>query len=253
VPVLVDGRRALIYDLTVWDDKQDEFLLATDHGLCVWSAKWGTCELQRPQGLGDKVTRLLRDSRQRLWLAGRGLWVLRDRKRVASVHPSIPMLADTRVVVMAEAADGRMVIGLEDRGTVFLGLPAGWLDRPPDLPSAPMSWESTRPHEPAYSDPSVVLRECRDAGRGVPDSVANSLLADLRGLVEKLDGRFRVGMEMVFEGRPDIVVRGADVEKLLAEATLVLGKYGSKARFSVWKRRGARGSEAVPVKGCPQP
>jgi hypothetical protein len=253
VPVLVDGRRVLLHDLTSWENKKDDLLLATDHGLCVFNAKWGTCDPRQPEGLGGEVTLFARDGGKRLWLAGRGLWVLRDLKWAAPVHASIPVLADTRVVAMAEGVDGRMVIGLEDRGTLLLTLPEGWLSRPPDLPSVLAPWESTRPHEPSYQDPSLVLRECRDKSGPLSDAVVMALLADLRGLAEKTDPRVRVFTEAVFEGRWDIVVRGTDPEKLLSGVTPILEKHGAKSRFSLWKRRGARGSDAVQATLCPQP
>ena len=146
VPVIVDGRRLLIHDLATLEGKKDELLLATDHGLCVFNVKWGTCEIARPDGLGDEVTMFRRDRNKRMWLGGRGLLVLPDLKHVVPVHPAIPMLADTRVVAMAEAGDGRMVVGLEDRGTVFVTIPEGWPGRSTDLPSTPAPWDGTRPH-----------------------------------------------------------------------------------------------------------
>jgi hypothetical protein len=251
LPVVLDGRRLLIHDLTIWEGKKDEFLLATDHGLCLFNVKWGTCESKRPEGLANEATMFMRDRGKHLWLGGRGLWVLLDLKHAAAVHPAIPMLADTRIVAMAEAGDGRLVLGLEDRGTVFLTFPEGWLNRPPELPGAPVAWESTRPHEPLYQDGSLVLRGCRESGGPVPEMVTGALLADLRGYAESAAGRVRVGMEAAFEGRPDIVVRGADPEKLLEGVAPLLAKHAAKARFAVWKRQGPRGSESIQVRFCP--
>jgi hypothetical protein len=253
VPVLVDGRRALVHDLTTWENKRDELLLATDHGLCVFHTKWGTCNPGRPASLAGEVSLFKRDSARRLWLGGRGLWVLRDLKHAAAVSPSIPMLGDTRVVAMAEAADGRLVVGLEDRGTVFVSLPEGWLDRPPELPGVPAAWESARPHEPSYQEVGIVLRECRDKGGQLSDAGVTALLGDLRALARTVDPRVRVGTEAVFDGRPDIVVAGTEPERLLAGVTAALGKHAGKARFAVWQRQGARGSETVPVRMCAQP
>ena len=250
LPVVLDGRRLLLHDLTIWENKKDEFLLATDHGLCLFNVKWGTCESKRPAGLANEATMFMRDRSKRLWLAGRGLWVLRDLEHAVAVHPAIPMLADTRVVLMAEAADGRVVLGLEDRGTIFLTLPEGWLNRPPELPGAPAPWESTRSHEPSYQDGSLVLRACRENGGPVPEGVTSALLADLRGYAESAAARVRVGMEAAFEGRPDIVVRGADPEKLLGGVAPLLSKHAAKAHFAVWKRQGPRGSEAIQVRFC---
>jgi hypothetical protein len=74
------------------------------------------------------------------------------------------------------------------------------------------------------------------------------LLADLRGYAESAAAR--VGMEAAFEGRPDIVVRGADPEKLLEGVVPLLAKHAAKARFAVWKRQGPRGSESIQVRFC---
>jgi hypothetical protein len=72
VPVKLDGRRLLIRDLTLWGNRKEELLLATDHGLCVFNVKWGTCELLKPEGLSDEVSLFMRDGTKRLWLGGRG-------------------------------------------------------------------------------------------------------------------------------------------------------------------------------------
>jgi hypothetical protein len=253
VPVNVDGRRVLIYDLTAWGSKKDELLLATDHGLCVFNVKWATCDVRRPEGLNDEASMFRPDGSKRLWLGGRGLWVLRDLKHAVALHPSIPMLADTRVVAVAEAGDGRLVIGLEGRGTIFLTMPGGWLDRPPELPSTPAPWESTRPHEPSYQDWSLVLRECRNRSGQVPDSITSALLGDLREFAKSIGPRVRVGTEATFEGRPDIVVRSAEPDKLVEGVLPLLGKLGSRAHFALWKRQGPRGSESIQVRMCPSP
>lgn len=251
VPVLVEGRRALVHDLTTWEGKKEELLLATDHGLCLFHTKWGTCNPARPAGLADHATLFYRDSSKRLWLAGRGLWVLRDLKWATPVAPSIPMLADTRVVAMAEAADGRVVLGLEDRGTVFLTVPPGWLDRPPKLPSLAVAWESARPHESSPQDGGLVLRECREQDKAaMSDAIVATLFTDLRSLARALGPRVGVGMEAVYEGRPDIVVYGAEPERLLAGVLRIVSKHGGKAGLAVWKREGGRGSRSVPVKMC---
>jgi hypothetical protein len=251
VPVKLDGRRLLVRDLTVWGNRKEELLLATDHGLCGFNVKWGNCEMLRPEGLSDDVSLFMRDGTKRLWLGGRGLWVLRDRKHADEVHPSIPMLADTRIVAMAEAPDGRLVIGLEDRGAVFVTVPPGWFQRAAVPPPALPSWERTHAHEPSYLDRGLVLRECRSKAGQVPDSVTAGLMAALREVAEAKGPRVRAGFEEAFEGHPDIVIRGSEPE-MLAEAVLPLvEKLSGKARWSVLKRFGPRGSDMVELKACP--
>jgi hypothetical protein len=251
VPVILDGRRVLIRDLTVWGNRKEELLLATDHGLCAFKIKWGNCEQLKPEGLGDEVSLFMRDGTKRLWLGGRGLWVLRDQKQADEVHPAIPMLEDTRVVAMAEAPDGRLVIGLEDRGAIFLTIPPGWFQRHPTPPAALPSWERTHAHEPSYLDRSLVLRECLGKAGQIPDSVTAGLVAALRELAKEQGPRVRVGFEETFEGRPDIVIRGTEPETLAAGVLSLVEKFGGKARWSVLKRFGPRGSDAVALRACP--
>ena len=251
VPIKLDGRRALIYDLTVWGNRKEELLLATDHGLCGFNVKWGNCEPLKPEGLGDQVSLFMRDGTKRLWLGGRGLWVLRDPKHADEVHPAIPMLADTRIVAMAEAPDGRLVIGLEDRGAIFLTIPPGWFQRSAEPPAALASWERTHAHEPSYLDRGLVLRECRGKAGQISDAVTAGLVAGLRELAQALGSRVRVGFEETFEGRPDIVLRGAEPEKLAEGVLPLVEKLAGKAQWSVLKRFGPRGSDSVELRSCP--
>lgn len=250
LPIKVDGRRLMLRDLTLWGNKKEELLLATDHGLCVFNIKWGTCELRRPEGLADEVGRFMRDGTKRLWLGGRGLWVLRDGKQADAVSPFVPMLGDTRVVALAETPDGRLVLGTEDRGLIFVAIPGGWFQRPATTPAEPAPWDAVRAHEPAYLDRGIVLRECpHKPGKGA-DSANPGLLVELRKLSRALGPRVRVRLEDRYEGAPDITVRGEEPEKLIDGVMPILSKLGGKARFSLKKRFGPLGSEAVEVKAC---
>ena len=251
LPVVVDGRRLLIHDLVAGDGKQDELLLATDHGLCLFNVKWATCELKRPEGLGDQVTVFMRDRDKRLWVAGRGLWLLGgDLKHAVPVHADIPMLSDTRVVAMTEAPDGRVVLGLEDRGVIFLTLPERWLRGPRELPSTPPAWEGRRAHEPSHQDGSIVLRACRAGDGTAIEGAVNVLFGELRAYASRAEPRTRVELEPVHEGRPDMVVRGTNLEKLEADVLSVVAKHSGKARFAVWRRQGSRGADVVQVRSC---
>ena len=252
VPVKLDGRRLLIRDLTIWGNRKEELLLATDHGLCGFNVKWGTCEFLKPDGLGDDVSLFMRDGTKRLWLGGRGLWVLRDQKHADEVHPAIPMLADTKIVALAEAPDGKLVIGLEDRGAVFLTIPQGWFQRPPEPSAARRSWETIHPHEPSFLDRGLVVRECQGKAGQIPEAATAGLWAGLRELAHARGPRVRVGFEENFEGHPDIVISGEDPAVLVEGVLPLVEKSAGKARWSVLKRFGPRGSDTVEVKACPQ-
>jgi hypothetical protein len=78
------------------------------------------------------------------------------------------------------------------------------------------------------------------------------LVVGLRELVQSQGPHVRVGFEENFEGRPDIVISGVEPETLLEAVLPLVEKTASKARWSVLKRFGPRGSDAVEVKACPQ-
>jgi hypothetical protein len=247
VPVKIDGQRLLIRDLTIWASLGEDLLLATDQGLCAFSLKWGNCPLLKPDGLRDDVSLFMRDGTKRLWLGGRGLWVLRDPKQADPVHPAIPMLADTRVVALAEAPDGRLIIGTENRGTIFLTIPPGWFKNGEALPPLP-AWETTHPHEPFYGDPSMVLRRCSD--KGGPATEVTALASGLRQLARAQGGRTRVEQEETFDGTPDLVLRGSELAPLLDAVLPLVEKLDGKHRWRVFKRFGPRGANAVEVRAC---
>jgi hypothetical protein len=251
IPIKLDGRRVLLRDLTTWGSTKDGLLLATNRGLCAYNTKFGNCDLKRPEGLDDEVGLFMRDGTKRLWLGGRGLWVLRDERRADAVHPFIPMLADTTVVTLAETPDGRLVIGTADRGTVFLTLPQGWFQRPTDAAVGVEAWEAARPHEPVFGDRSVVLRACPGRAGPIADAAMGELVASLRALAQKFGGRARVELEEQYDGSPDIAVRAPDPEPVLLGVRPLLEKSVFKGKFSLQKRFGPPGSESVEVLACP--
>jgi hypothetical protein len=76
-------------------------------------------------------------------------------------------------------------------------------------------------------------------------------VAGLRELAQARGPRVRIGFEETFDGHPDIVISGADPETLVEAVLPLVEKSASKARWSVLKRFGPRGSDAVEVKACP--
>lgn len=252
VPVVVGNRRLRVFDLTVWGNRKEELLLATDSGLCAFNVKFGTCELARPDSLDDDVTLFMRDGTKRLWMAGGGLWVLRDLKHADEIHSSLPMLADTRVVALAEAPDGRLVVGSEDRGVVFVTIPQGWFQRPAEPLRPPEPWDGTRAYEPGFMDNSVVVRACPGKSGGETEAATSALVTALREFARSAGPRVRVTFEDTYEGGPDIAVRGPDLEKLVQGTLSVTRKLSlGKTGFSVSKRFGPRGSAGVELESCP--
>jgi hypothetical protein len=70
-------------------------------------------------------------------------------------------------------------------------------------------------------------------------------------LAKEQGPRVRVGFEETFAGRPDIVIRGTEPETLAEGVLSLVEKFGGKARWSVLKRFGPRGSDAVALRACP--
>jgi hypothetical protein len=248
VPIKVDGRRLLLRDLSVWGNTKENLLLATNRGLCAYNVKFGNCDGRRPEGLDGQVDLFMRDGTKRLWLGGRGLWILRDDKQADAVHPWIPMLSDTQIATMAESPDGRLVIGTADRGSVFVTIPPGWFQRTVEEPIGEEPWEAARPHEPMFVDRSVVLGSC--PGKQISDTAMTDLIASLRSFTQRLGGRTRVELEEQYEARADIAVRGADLEAILEGVQAVLAKSALKDKLSVQKRFGAPGSDSVEIAAC---
>lgn len=250
IPVKIDGRRALLRDLTVWGNARDSLLLSTDRGLCAFNIKFGNCEIRRPEGLDGEVDLFMRDGTKRLWLGGRGLWVLRDDKHADAVHPFLPMLADTEVISLAEAPDGRLVIGTRDRGAIFLDIPQGWFQRAVDEPATVEPWDAPGAHEPMFDDRGVVLQACEGRAGALTATAMADLQSHLRGFATQLGGRARVELEPQYEGPPDLAVRAPDAEAIWQGLRPLLDKPPFKGRFRVKKRFGAPGSESVEVLSC---
>ncbi len=252
IPVQVNGRRALLHDLTIWSSSKDHLLLATNRGLCAFSIKFGNCDVIQPDGVDDEVSLFMRDGTKRLWLGGRGLWVLRDDKHADPVHPWISMLADTQVVALAETPDGRLAIGTSDRGAIFLTIPQGWFQRPPEEQDHLEDWETTRPHEPLFTDRSVVLQACGSKAGQISDTAWAEIVGNLREVAAKLGARSRIELEDQFEGRPDIAMRGAEIDPMLEALLPLLAKPAFKGKLSVQKRFGPTGNDIAQVTPCRQ-
>lgn len=245
--VKLEGRRALLRDLTAWGAR-GTLLLATDWGLCRFDTQFGSCQSMAVEGLSDQVSLFMRDGSGRLWLGGHGLWVMRDDKHAQAVSPLVPGLADTEVVGLAEAQDGRLLIGTANRGMALLALPEGWLSRPAERPPQLADWEASPRHEPAFDDPSIVLQRCGGASR--PRVDFGALVTALRGQAHGLRGRARVELEQQYDSDPDLVLRTRDLDAGLAAVRALLEQPRFRGQARVQKRFGAPGSASVELVAC---
>ena len=248
VPVAIDGVRVQIRDALAWG--KDRMLLATDHGLCLFELRWGNCKPLAPSGLDDEVGLIMRDRAKRVWLAGRGLWLLEGETAARPLHPAVPALAEADVVAMAEAPDGRLALGLAGRGAVLLDVPSRWTDKPAPLEP----WEAPRSFEGRFADQAVVIRSCRPRGDNAQahsqDLAFAELRAQLAGALLEASPRLHLGEEATLDRRPDVGVYGTDADGLEAPVLAVLRKSALWPDLGVAKRYGPPGSRTADVKAC---
>ncbi|HJX63920.1 MAG TPA: hypothetical protein VJ860_08190, partial [Polyangia bacterium] len=252
VPVASNGVRVQIRDALAWS--KGRLLLATNQGLCLYDLRWGNCKALAPSGLDDEVGVIMRDRSKRVWLAGRGLWLLESESVARPLHPAVPALAEADVIAMAEAPDGRLALGLLGRGAVILDVPSKWLQRAPKTPAQLESWEAPRAFEGRFSDQAVVLRNCRSpAERGAADSqelAFAGLKMQLAGAVLEANPSVHLGEESALDRRPDIGIYGTDADSLEAPVLAMLRKSPLWPELGVAKRYGPPGSRTVEVKPC---
>jgi hypothetical protein len=251
VPVAINGVRVQIRDALAWS--KGRLLLATNQGLCLYDLRWGNCQALAPSGLDDEVGVLMRDRSKRVWVAGRGLWLLESESVARPLHPAVPALAEAEVVSMSEAPDGRLALGLVGRGAVFVDVPPKWLQRAPKSSPQFESWDLSRSFEGRYSDQAVMIRTCRaPIARGAADSrelAFEGLRAQL-GAVLEANPRVHLGEECALGRHPDIGIYGTDADALEEPVLAILRKSPLWSELAVAKRYGQPGSRTVDVKTC---
>jgi hypothetical protein len=147
MPVRVKGAAVEVSDALSWG--KDRLLVAGDQGLCVFDTTTRFCELLSVNGLDEAPSLLLRDSQKRVWLAGRGLWLL-DDNRARPLPLSLPFLGYAPILSLAALDDGRLVVGLEGRGAAIVSVPPNWgrsSHQPGEQPRARAGGQSEAVHQ----------------------------------------------------------------------------------------------------------
>jgi hypothetical protein len=252
VPVAIDGVRVQIRDALAWS--KGRLLVATNQGLCLYDLRWGNCQAFHPSGLDDEVGIIMRDRSKRVWLAGRGLWLLENEGLARPLHPAVPALTEADVVAMAEAPDGRLALGLAGRGAVILDVPPNLFQRPPKLPPKPDPWEAPGSFEGRFSDQAVVIRACQARGKravaGSTELARDGLEMQLAGAMLEGKPRMHLGEEGALDRHPDVVVYATDADSLEAPVLAILRRSPLWPELGVSKRYGPPGSRTVQVKTC---
>jgi hypothetical protein len=252
LPVAINGVRVQIRDALAWS--KGRLLLATNQGLCLYDLRWGNCQALAPTGLDDEVGIIMRDRSKRVWLAGRGLWLLEGESVARPLHLAVPALAEADVVAMAEAPDGQLALGLVGRGAIILDVPPKWFQRAPKSPVEPETWEKPRWFEGRFSDQAIVMRTCqprseREAARKQELAFAG-LQAQLAATVLAENPRVHLGEEVALDRRPAVGIYGTDANSLEAPVLALLRRSPLWPELGVVKRYGPPGSRTVEVKAC---
>jgi hypothetical protein len=247
IPVQIDGERLQIRDAHAMGE--GKLLLATDRGLHAYELRWTTAQPLRPAGLDGEVGIILRDRAGRVWLAGRGLWLLEGETRAHALHPAIPALAEADIISMAEAPDGRLALGLSGRGAMLLDVPRQFpVQFQPPAPEL-QPWEVAREHEGLASDQAIVVRVCKTGG-DKQEQAMRKLRAALAAAVLAGAPRLHLGEELVYDSRADLVLYAPDAEKAEAAALPVLRASPLWPELRVFKRYGPPGSRVADSKTC---
>jgi hypothetical protein len=252
LPVAINGVRVQVRDALAWS--KGRLLLATNQGLCLYDLRWGNCQALAPSGLDDEVGIIMRDRAKRVWLAGRGLWLLESESVARPLHPAVPALAEAEVVAMAEAPDGQLALGLMGRGAVILDVPAKWFQRAPKSPVQLEPWEKPGSFEGRFSDQAVLMQSCpspaeREATRS-QELAFEELKMQLAGAVLAESPRVHLGEESAPDRRPNVGVYGTDADSLQTPVLAIARKSPIWPELAVVKRYGPPGSRTVDVKAC---
>jgi hypothetical protein len=143
MPVRIGGKEVRVEDAAFLD--ADHLLVATDPVLCILDLRGGDCAIFR-SGATDEARRVLRDSKGRIWIAGRGLWRL-DAGRAVPYTLALPFLGDAEVLDLVGAGD-RLALALGDRGVALVDPDVKGNGPPPRRLAA---WESR------YDDGAVIV------------------------------------------------------------------------------------------------
>ena len=231
--VKLAGKEALVEDSIALD--KNHLLIATDPVLCKLDSRSKDCEIFRT-GATDEARRLARDSRGRIWIAGRGLWRLDGRGHATPYPLPLPFSRDAEVESLAASGD-RLVLALGDRGIALLD-PDAKADASPEEPSSDF--------EPRYEDGAVIV-----TGTPPPDGQQEA--------TEEFELQFEVFEEAfwndgVLTGPRDAsasedsdnhffqdVFHTPDPDRLAAQIAEMARKSPASQRLRVMKRGGPRG------------
>jgi len=149
----LDGRPVGVSDALAID--ADRVLIATGSALASYQVSAGRVSAVPLTGLDGEAHRLARDGAGRIWIAGRGLWLL-DGSRAIDARAAVPAVVDTEVSTLVARGD-RLYLALSERGLLVLDAgalaAAALAGRLPPVDPA----DGTQSHEARVGDHAVFI------------------------------------------------------------------------------------------------
>lgn len=228
-----------VRDAMVW--RPGEILLSTAEGLFVLKVKTGVLTHLEPAGLAGTIGRLARDRHGRVWLGGRGLWLLAPDGHAYAMHGTLPFFGEQEVWSLAPCRKADISVGIAGLGVALVSLasenPA--VTEPQD--------ELARAPVPSREQTVMVnVPWIRDPDLGKQQRMEESFWRLVRETADFVEthqlGRYG-GVE--YADQYVIFFHGPDAEALTAGIAPMLAASDAVSSLSLVKRFGPPGSPSV--------
>jgi hypothetical protein len=229
----------LVRDAIVW--RHGELLLSTAEGLFILDVKTGVLTHLDPAGLAGTVGRLARDRHGRVWLGGRGLWLLAPDGHAHAIHGEFPFFGEQEVLSLAPCRTADVSVAIEDRGVALVSL-------------GPENPAETAPHDelsraPALSREQAVIAHVpwiRDSDLGRQQQMEEAFWRLVRETADFVEAR-QLGRYGGVEYADQYVIffHGPDAEALAAGIAPMLAASDAVSSLSLVKRFGPPGAPSV--------
>jgi len=239
IPIVHHQMEVLVRDAIVW--RPGQLLLSTTEGLFVLAVKTGVLTHLEPAGLEGTVGRLARDRHDRVWLGGRGLWLLAPDGHAQAMHRGLPFFGEQEVLSLAPCRTADVLVAIENGGVALVSL------APDNPPLTEPRDELSRSGEPSREQTVTAhVPWIRDSDPGRQQRMEKAfwqLVRETGDFVEARQlGRYG-GVE--YAGHYVLFFHGPDAESLAAGIAPMLSASDAVSSLSLVKRFGPPGSPSV--------
>jgi hypothetical protein len=247
--VELDRRQVAVSDTLSIDT--GHWLLALGSALVKYDVASGRGSRLEPAGLDGEVHRLARDEKGRIWLAGRGLWLLDGFARAVNVLGAVPAAVDTDVCGLG-ARGSRLSLTFSDRGAAMVDADALTASAVAGRRTALAVEDRPRAHEAHFGDHAVFV----SLQPPVPWPKSQSWEGRFDQAISKvLSALDRSGLRAVladdgFEHREPLILYTNDTAAVISVVEKVLRAESLWDHVLVMKRAGGQHVPAVVVKSA---